>query len=44
MRNEERILKCNHEKKSLKVCFIIYAELEPLLERIDTCQNKNKKS
>ena len=45
MPNENnRILKYNPGGKSLKVPFIIYANLECLLEKINTCQNNNNKS
>ena len=45
MPNENnKILKYNPGEKSLKVPFIIYADLECLLEKIDTCQNNPKKS
>ena len=45
MPNEyERILKYNHGEKSLKVPFVIYADLECLLEKIDSCQNDPEKS
>ena len=38
-----KILKYNPGEKSLKVPFIIYADLECLLEKIDTCQNNPEK-
>ena len=45
MPNENnKILKYNPGGKSLKVPFIIYANLECLLEKINTCQNNNNKS
>ena len=45
MPNEDnKILKCNLGEKSLKVPFIIYADLECLLKKINTCQNNPKKS
>ena len=34
-----KILKYNQGEKSLKVPFIIYADLECLLEKLDTCNN-----
>ena len=40
----KRTLKYNSEEKSLKVLFIIYADLECFLEKIDTCQNDPKQS
>ena len=39
-----KILKYNHGEKSLKVSFIIYANLESLLEEMITCHNNPKKS
>ena len=39
-----KILKYNSGENSLKVPFIIYADLECLLEKIDTCQNNPKES
>ena len=45
MPNEDKkILECNPGEKSLKVPFIIYADLECLLEKIDTCQNNTEES
>ena len=45
MPNEEnKILKYNHVNKSMKVSFIIYADLDSLLENISTCQNILEKS
>ena len=39
-----KILKYNHGEKSLKVPFIVYADLKSLLEKISTCPNNPKKS
>ena len=40
MPNEDnKILKYNHGEKSLKVPFMIYANLECLLEKTHSCQN-----
>ena len=39
-----KILKYNPGEKSLKVLFIIYADLECLFEKIDTCSNNPEKS
>ena len=39
-----KILKYNPGEKSLKHPFIIYADLECLLEKIDTCYNSPEKS
>ena len=45
MPNEDKkILKYNHEEKSIKVPFIIYADLESLLEKMSTCHNGPKNS
>ena len=45
MPNEDnKTLKYNHGEKSLKVLFIIYADLESLLEKIHSCQNNLTKS
>ena len=41
---DNRILKYKPGKKSLKVPFIIYADLECLLKKINTCQNNPEKS
>ena len=41
---DNKILKYNPGEKSLKVPFIIYADLECLLEKIETCQNNPEKS
>ena len=38
------ILKYNQEEKSMKVPFIIYADLECLLEKMSTCHNNPEKS
>ena len=37
-------LKYNQGEKSMKVLFIIYADLESLLEKMNTCNNNPKKS
>ena len=45
MPNENyKILKYNSGEKSLKVPFIIYTDLECLLQKINTCQNNPVKS
>ena len=41
---DNKILKHNSGKKSLKAPFIIYADVECLLEKIDTCQNDPEES
>ena len=39
-----KILKYNHGQKSMKAPFIIYADLEYLLEKMTTCHNNPEKS
>ena len=41
---DNKILKYNQGKKSMKVLFTIYAELESLLEKMNTSHNNPKKS
>ena len=41
-KQDNKILKYNHGEKSMKVPFIIYADLESFLEKINTCQNNLK--
>ena len=41
---DNKILKYNHGETSMRVPFIIYAELECLLEKMHSCQNKLEKS
>ena len=41
---DNNILKYNHGEKSMNVPFIIYADLEPLLEKMNTYHNDPKKS
>ena len=41
---DNKILKYNHGEKSMKVPFIIYADVETLLEKLSTCHNDPKKS
>ena len=45
MPNEDnKILKYNHGEKSMKAPFIIYDDLESLLEKMDTCFDSSEKS
>ena len=45
MPNEDnKILKYNHGKKSVKAPFIIYADLECLNNKMHSCQNNFEKS
>ena len=39
-----KILKCNHGEKSMRAPFVIYADLESLLEKMNTCHNSPEKS
>ena len=41
---EDKILKYNQGEKSMKVPFVIYADLESLLEKMNTCHNNFEKS
>ena len=43
-KEDNEILKYNDGKKSMKVLFIIYADLESLLEKMNTSHNNPKKS
>ena len=43
-KEDNKILKYDHGEKPMKVPFIIYADLEYLLEKISTCHNNPKKS
>ena len=40
----KKILKYNHGEKPMQVSFAIYAALEPLLEKTNTCHNNPRKS
>ena len=40
---DNQILEYNHGEKSMKVPFIIYADLESLPEKINTCHNNPEK-
>ena len=45
MPNEDKkILKYSHGEKSMKAPFIIYADLQCLLEKMHLCQNNPEKS
>ena len=43
-KEDNKILKYNHGEISMKVPFIIYGDLESLLEKMNTCPNNPKKS
>ena len=38
------VIKYNHGKKSIKLMFVVYADLECLLEKMSTCYNNPKQS
>ena len=42
-KEDNEVLKYNHGEKSMKVPFIIHADLEFLLEKMNTCQENPKK-
>ena len=42
--SKKSILKCNHGEKSMKIQFVIYADMDSLLDKIDTCHSNTKKS
>ena len=44
LEEDNKILKYNQGEKSMKVPFIIYADLESLLEKMNTCHNNPEKS
>ena len=39
LEEDDKILKYNHEEKSMNVLFIVCADLESLLKKITTCHN-----
>ena len=41
---DNNTIKYNHGEKSMKLPFVIYADLESLLEKMSTCQNNPNKS
>ena len=41
---DKKVLKYNHGEKSMRTPFIIYADLESLLEKMRTFHNNHKKS
>ena len=43
-KEDNKILKYNHGENSMQVPFIIYADLEFLLEKMSTCHNSSEKS
>ena len=44
LKEDNNVLKYNHGEKSIIVPFIIYADLECLLEKMSTCHNNPEKS
>ena len=42
-KEDNNVLKYNHGEKSMKVLFIIYADLESLIEKMSTCQDNPQK-
>ena len=44
LKEDNKILKYNHGEISMKVPFTIYADLESLLEKMNTCHNNPKNS
>ena len=42
-KEDNKILKYNSGENSILVLFIIYADLESLLEKMNTCHNNHKK-
>ena len=44
MPTKDNNIKYNHGEKSMKLPFVIYADLEFLLEKMRTCQNNPNKS
>ena len=44
MPTKDNIIKYNHGEKSMKVPFIIYADLECLLKKMSTCINNPNES
>ena len=43
-KEDNKILKCNHGERYIKILFIIYADLESLIEKLSTCHNNPEKS
>ena len=41
---DNKILKYNHSEKSMRAPFVTYADLESLLEKMNTCHNNSEKS
>ena len=43
-KDDNKVLKCNHGEKYMKFPFIIYVDLESLLEKTNTCHDNPEKS
>ena len=43
LKKDNKILKYNYGEISMKVPFVIYADVESLLEKMSTCHNNPKK-
>ena len=43
LEKDNEILNCDHGKKPIKVPFIIYADTEPLLDKINMCHSNAEK-
>ena len=43
-KEDNNVLKCNYGEKSMKVLFMIYVDMESLLEKMSTSYNNPKKS
>ena len=41
---ETKVLECHHYQKSNKASFIIYADIECIIEKIDGCKNNPEHS
>ena len=44
LKENNKILKYNHREKYMKALYVIYADLEFILEKINTCHNNPKNS
>ena len=42
--NDNNTIKYNQGEKSIKLLFVVYADLECLLEKMDTCYNNSNES
>ena len=43
-KEDNKISKCNHGEKSMKVPFIVYVDLESLFKKMSTCCNNPEES